>query len=1010
MTLYFANRSMTILGMASTDLPNGLRIFDDAKTEQIDSGSVTLEFTVYYTPETRKTVSEYVSAGNYILYKDGTEQGFFTIIDYEEDVLNRSIKIYAEDNGMDLLNETLYAYEADKAYSAAYYIEKFAYDSGFTINVNEVSDKTLQLQWGSVQTASERIQSVADEFGAELSYSFEIKNMGIAHKYINLYKQRGSDNGIQLRFGDEIDNITVTKSVADLATGLSVTGGTPDGSNTAISLEGYSYDDGDFYVSGNKLLSRVALSKWTRYLHETGDDGGHIIQRWSYDTTDQATLFNKALEHLKEICEVSVTCEVDLLKFPSGAKIGDTMYIVEDSGELYMSARLLKLVTSRANDKYTATFGDYVQQDSGISSKVQELANQFAELAKRRVLYTWIAYADDETGTNISKVAFGKKYMGIAYNRISETIDISDPSIYEWSKIAGDDGRSIVSITEYYQINNSSTTIPTSWSTSVLSPTADKRYLWNYEVYTYTDGSKAETKERVIGVYGDTGTSISDIINYYLASTQSEGITIKTEGWTKTVQAMDQGKRYLWNYEEVIGDSGAVISTSTPHMIGVYGAKGEEGFSPIVETNKSDKTTTITIIDAEGRKNAVIEDGIDGESPTLVSTVISYAQSSGGTVAPTSGWQTSPPTATQGMFMWTRIVQTFSDGKTSTSYSVAYNGTNGVKGDDGTMIYAICNTAAGTAAKVAQTQNGTFVLKKGVTVTVSFTYANTAAKPTLNINSTGAKEIRLVGNNSLYWNAGACITFTYDGSYYRVSSEPVYASEAIIGNASGYNIQLTGSKMNIRNGSKELATYDGQNIYLGKTGQSGSGGTFNLFNGTFTIVSQAGTAGAKNFVSGASDICLRVMDHSSFISMFTNLMYIQSGYIDIRSSSDDIRIYSASKLSLLEGGRDIRAWKYLGCTYPDISPTTIGIDIGAYREYLVTTGINTYNSSDSSWYYRTLASTLIPATEFYSQANRDWNEGAHQVMRSDGYKGGVSYLNWTAKLYSTKGETRLYGR
>ncbi len=1025
MNLYFADRSMNILGMASTGIKDGLRIYDDAKTEEIENGSTTLEFTVYYTPSNRAKISEYLSAGNYILYRDGTEQSFFTIINYEEDVLNRYIKVYAEDNGMDLLNETIYEYEADKAYSAAYYIEKFCYDSGFTININEVSDKTLQLKWGSTQTVSERIQSVADEFEAELSYSFDIKNMGIAHKYINLHKKRGNDNGIQLRFGDEIDNITITKSVADLATGLSVTGGTPDGAESAISLDGYSYDDGDFYVTGNKLLSRNALSKWSRYLHESGDDVGHIIQRWSYDTTDQDTLFNKALEHLKEISDVAISCEVDLLKFPTGAKIGDTMYIIDDAGEFYMSARLLKLVTSRANQKYTATFGDYVQQDSGISAQVQALANQFAQLAKNRTLYTWIAYADDEQGTNISKVAFGKKYIGIAPNRVTKNIDISDPTVYEWSKMAGDDGRSIVSITEYYQISNSSSVIPTSWSTSVVSPTASERYLWNYELYTYSDGSKAESKERVIGVYGDTGASIGDIVNYYLATDKDKDVTTATEGWTTTIQAMDQLRRFLWNYEVVKSDSGAILSTTSPHMVGAYGAKGEEGFSPIVETDKSGKTSYITITDSTGTKNVQIEDGIDGESPTLVSTVITYTQSTSGTVAPTSGWQSTPPAAVAGRFMWTRVVQTFSDGKTSTSYSVAYNGTNGIKGADGSMIYATCATAANVAAKVATTVGDvTFVLKTNVTVTVKFTYANTAANPTLNINGTGAKQILLFSQNSVYWNAGACITFTYDGTYYRVSSEPVYASTAIIGNASGHNIKLTGTEMAIRNSTTDLAKFTGTSVQLGiGASSSGTAGTISIFNDAFKILTTPGTAGGVNNITSNKDLKMSITSRTAYInidnnnatSLYDDNININANAVAIGAnnkiaiwSPNETSISSGTKINLRENGIDIRTWKYLGMATGDVSPRTISVDITKYYEYMVTTGYN--SRSGDEYYYRVLASTIIPAEVFYGQANRDWSNGAHQAYYSSDYYGGVSYMNYSAKIYGPKGETRLYAR
>lgn len=46
---------------------------------------------------------------------------------------------------------------------------------------------------------------------------------------------------------------------------------------------------------------------------------------------------------------------------------------------------------------------------------------------------------------------------------------------------------------------------------------------------------------------------------------------------------------------------------------GATGPAGQNGISPIVTTSKSGKTTTITIVDAEGTKTAEILDGVDGQ-------------------------------------------------------------------------------------------------------------------------------------------------------------------------------------------------------------------------------------------------------------------------------------------------------------------------------------------------------------------------------------------------------------
>ena len=69
---------------------------------------------------------------------------------------------------MDLLNETVGEYKADKAYPASYYVEKFSDDSGFEIGINEVSNYNRKLSWEGETTASERILSVATQFDAEV--------------------------------------------------------------------------------------------------------------------------------------------------------------------------------------------------------------------------------------------------------------------------------------------------------------------------------------------------------------------------------------------------------------------------------------------------------------------------------------------------------------------------------------------------------------------------------------------------------------------------------------------------------------------------------------------------------------------------------------------------------------------------------------------------------------------------------------------------------------------------
>lgn len=440
MIIYFADRKMHILGRASTNLPKGVRITDDLKTEEVEVGVKVFECDLSYTSGNQKTIKEWAKAGNYILRKNGEETEFYTIIDSENDSKDRIISIYAEDVGLDLLNEVVEPYEADQAYPITHYIERFSYDSGFEVGINEVSNLSRKLKWEGEETATARILSVATQFDAEVKYRFEVKGLTITHKYIDIYKKIGMDTGIKLRLNRDIDRIVTKESVANLATALNVKGGTPEGQENPITLNGYQYDDGDFYVDGTMLKSRKALEKWSRYLWETGPDVGHIVQQYSYDTTSQSELCNRAVSQLKKICDMEVNYEVDISVLPQNAKIGDTVYIVDGKDQTYLSARILKLETSVSQKTNKATLGEYLIQSRGISQKLEELAQQFQNIAANRIMYTWIVYADDELGTGISLYPEGKIYMGIAANQLTNIVDLSDPSIFEWSLIKGDKG------------------------------------------------------------------------------------------------------------------------------------------------------------------------------------------------------------------------------------------------------------------------------------------------------------------------------------------------------------------------------------------------------------------------------------------------------------------------------------------------------------------------------------------------------------------------------------------
>lgn len=547
---------MNVIGQASIELPKGLYISDDLKTEEVEAGVATLEFTLNYTASTRNDAKQYGSVGNYILRKNGDEQEFYTIITSEENIFKQEVEIYAEDAGMDLLNETVGEYKADKAYPASYYVEKFSDDSGFEIGINEVSNYNRKLSWEGETTASERILSVATQFDAEVSYTFEIDRLKIKHKYINLHKKRGVDQGRELRINREVKNIIVKSSVEDLATALSVTGGYPEDSETPINLKGYKYDDGDIYLSGSTIYSRSAVAKWSRYLSEKGNGTGHIVQTYTYDTLSQPELCNRAVSKLKKIYDAAVSYEVELAYLPDGIKIGDTVNIVDDTGELYLSARIMKLESSICNDEYTATLGEYQLKSSGISEKMENLAAQFEKLAKNRTFYTWVVFADTETGDGISIKSAGKAYMGIAYNRTTKQPVLTDPSVYAWVKVVGDQG---------------------------IAGEPGKDGLTSFFHVRYADVPNPTANQ----LRKDTGKYIGTYVDYILEDSTDP---------TKYTWRKFQGDDGEDGADGIAGNDGADGETSYLHIAYATSADGKTGFST---TNAVDKTYIGQYVDFE---------------------------------------------------------------------------------------------------------------------------------------------------------------------------------------------------------------------------------------------------------------------------------------------------------------------------------------------------------------------------------------------------------------------------
>lgn len=382
MIIYFCDRELNILGHASTELPEGIRISQDKTTEDVESGVNSFECILTWDDDTRAELEQGIVAGNYILKQSDTKyDSLYQIVETESDTKEQEISLYAEDAGLDLLNTLCPAVTLEN-YSIEQMLDYFM-PSDWTIELWDVPTSTKTYMWEGESTCTERIRSVVGLWDCELYYSFTINGLQVEEKVLNVVQKRGLQEAVpQLRLNYDIDKIVTKTSIADLVTALNVTGGTPEDSETPINLVGYTYNytdpaTGDLYqvdTATGQMRNVTAMDRWSSAI----DEDGLWVGSYTFDTTDKAILAGQARAELQKRCYPAVNYEVDFATLPEDAQIGDRVNIIDDDGGLYLEARLLQIETCEAEDTKTATIGEYLLKSSGISDKVAQLASDLA--------------------------------------------------------------------------------------------------------------------------------------------------------------------------------------------------------------------------------------------------------------------------------------------------------------------------------------------------------------------------------------------------------------------------------------------------------------------------------------------------------------------------------------------------------------------------------------------------------------------------------------------------------
>lgn len=182
--------------------------------------------------------------------------------------------------------------------------------------------------------------------------------------------------------------------------------------------------------------------------------------------------------------------------------------------------------------------------------------------------------------TEIQTINEEKCYL---WNYEKVIYSLGDPEISEPIIIGfygkGTDGRSILDITNYYQLTTD-TNPPTSWQETVLMLDPINRYLWNYEKITYTSGDPTTTDPAIIGVYGDSGTDAIDFQIYSVDGFEFNDALNSINLQTVAFQggsSIENSATYQWKwwnvdstlddkYEDINGATSSVLTVNSTDL------------------------------------------------------------------------------------------------------------------------------------------------------------------------------------------------------------------------------------------------------------------------------------------------------------------------------------------------------------------------------------------------------------------------------------------------------------
>lgn len=206
---------------------------------------------------------------------------------------------------------------------------------------------------------------------------------------------------------------------------------------------------------------------------------------------------------------------------------------------------------------------------------------------------------------------------------------------------------------------------------------------------TLIDTSRFSVSKSKQGNVGAAGESVSVVSNVVLYQRSPNGTEIPTGEWSEEIQERNTGI-YVSNYIDsngvliysdgaTLNGDGVLVVNDTSKQSNTYITT--DGVLVSQDTTQDSKylwTKTITTY-SDGNECISYTVSSDGDTGNgISSSEVTYQVSSDGTNPPTGEWTSEIPAVGEGEYLWTKTVTSYTNGTTSTSYSVGGRGEQGV--------------------------------------------------------------------------------------------------------------------------------------------------------------------------------------------------------------------------------------------------------------------------------------------------------------------------------------------